>query len=111
MIEKKGAVDNLEEILSLDGIDMIQWGPADYALSVGRPGGWYDPDIRAVEKRVIETSLKMGIPPRAEVNQSDDAKRYLDMGVRHFCLGTDLFIIYQWMKENGEELRKVVAGG
>ena len=110
MIEKKGAVDNLEEILSIGGIDMIQWGPADYAMSIGRPGGWYDPDVRAVERHVIETCLKMGVPPRAEINSPDGAKYYLDMGVRHFCIGTDIGVLFNWMKKNGEEMRKVFEG-
>ena len=38
MIEKKSAVDDLEAILDVEGIDMIQWGPADYCMSIGRPG-------------------------------------------------------------------------
>ena len=32
MIEKKGAVENLEDVLSVPGIDMIQWGPSDYSI-------------------------------------------------------------------------------
>ena len=27
MIEKKGAIDNLEEILAVKGVDMVQFGP------------------------------------------------------------------------------------
>ena len=37
MIEKKEAIDNLEEILSVKGIDMVQFGPGDYSLSLGYP--------------------------------------------------------------------------
>jgi len=113
MIEKKGAVDQLEEILSIEGIDMIQWGPADYSMSIGRPGAYQlrgDPEIRAVERRVIETALKMGVPPRAEINSPDEANYYLDLGVRHFCIGTDVFILHNWWKKNGEALRTVIAG-
>ena len=43
MIEKRQAVEQLDEILAVPGIDMIQWGPADYAMSIGRPGGWLRP--------------------------------------------------------------------
>ncbi|CAN5871543.1 aldolase/citrate lyase family protein [soil metagenome] len=110
MIEKKGAVEQLEEILALPGLDMIQWGGADYSMSIGRAGQRHTPEIQAIEKRVMETSIKMGIPPRAEINSPDEAKYYLDLGVRHFCIGTDLVVLYQWMKNNGEELRKVVEG-
>lgn len=110
MIEKKGAVEQLEEILALPGLDMIQWGGADYSMSVGRAGQRRSPEIMAIEKRVIETALKMGVQPRAEINTPDEAKYYLDLGVRHFCIGTDIFILYQWLKENGEALRKAVEG-
>ena len=80
-------------------------------MSIGRPGDWHAPDIREVEKRVIEASLKAGIPPRAEINRVDDAKYYLDLGVRHFSLGTDILILHNWLKENGESLRKVMIDG
>jgi len=110
MIEKKGAVEQLEEILALPGLDMIQWGGADYSMSVGRAGQRHSPEIQAVEKHVFETAVKMGIPPRAEINSPDEAKYYMDLGVRHFCIGTDIAVLYQWMKSNGEGLRKLVEG-
>ncbi len=111
MIEKKGAVEQLEEILSLPGIDMIQWGGADYSMSIGKAGQRGSPEIRATEKYVFETAIKMGVPPRAEINTPDEAHYYRDMGVQHFCIGTDLAILYQWWKQNGEELRKIVSNG
>ena len=37
------------------------------------------------------------------------AKPYLDMGVRHFCIGTDIVLIYDWMKANGEQMRKLLS--
>lgn len=108
MIEKKGAVDQLEEILALDGVDMIQWGGSDYSVNVGKAGQRTSPEIKEVEKYVFETALKMGVHPRAEINSPEQAEYYLDMGVRHFCLGTDIAILYQWLKENGEALRKMI---
>jgi len=109
MIEKPTAVEKLEEILSVEGVDMIQWGPVDYSMSVGRPGERNSPEVKAVERKVFETALKLGIPPRAEINSVDQAKYYLDMGVRHFSLGVDISILYNWWKSNGEQLRKVMS--
>jgi 2-keto-3-deoxy-L-rhamnonate aldolase RhmA len=111
MIEKKPAVDRLEEILSVDGVDMVQWGPVDYSMSIGQPGARNDPEVRAVERHLIETALKMGVPPRAEIRSVDQAKYYLDLGVRHFSLGTDLSILYDWLKQNGKSLRQVISEG
>lgn len=110
MIEKKQAVEHLEELLSVPGIDMVQWGPSDYSMSIGRGGERNHPEVKAAEKKVFETALKMGIPPRAEISSVDDAKRYLDMGVRHFNLNMDIYILFNYWKTNGEALRKAVEG-
>jgi 4-hydroxy-2-oxoheptanedioate aldolase len=109
MIEKHSAVEQLEEILSVEGVDMIQWGPADYSMSIGRPGERGSPEVKAVERKVFETALRMGVPPRVEIGSVDQAKYYLDLGVRHFSLGTDLAVLHAWWKEKGDVLRKVVS--
>ncbi|MFQ5873927.1 MAG: HpcH/HpaI aldolase/citrate lyase family protein [Dehalococcoidia bacterium] len=109
MIEKKGAVDSLEEILSVPGIDMVQWGGADYSMSIGRPGERTHPEVLAARNKVFGTALDMGIQPRAEIQTVDQAKEYLDMGVRHFSIGTDITILYGWWKENGEKLWSVIS--
>ncbi|MCE5280904.1 MAG: 2,4-dihydroxyhept-2-ene-1,7-dioic acid aldolase [Deltaproteobacteria bacterium] len=106
MIEKKEAVENLEEILGVPGIDMIQWGPSDYSVSIGKAGRRTDPEIKATERKVIETALRRGVAPRAEVVKPEDAQYYLDLGVRHFNLNVDLWILLQWWTDNGKTLRE-----
>ena len=110
MIEKPGTVDHLDEVLSVEGVDMVQWGGSDYSMGIGRAGERYSPELRTVERRVFETAIRMGVPPRAEINTSDQAKYFLDMGVRHFCIGTDINILHQWWKGQGEDLRKALEG-
>ena len=110
MIEKPGTVDTLDEVLAVEGVDMVQWGGSDYSMGIGRAGERYSPELRVVERRVFETAIKMGVPPRAEINTSDQAKYFLDMGVRHFCIGTDINILHQWWKGQGDDLRKALEG-
>jgi len=109
MIEKKGAVDQLDEILALPGLDMIQWGGADYTMNINKAGQRGSDEIREVEKYVIQTALKKGIHPRAEIGTPEDAEFYMDLGVRHFCIGTDIAVLFQWFKNNGEALRRLVS--
>src|SRR5919204_1929114 len=78
MIEKAPAVENLEALLSVPGVDMVQFGPADYSMSLGIPGQWDDPRVKEAERYVIATALKMGIAPRAEIMDPEDTHRYLD---------------------------------
>jgi 2-keto-3-deoxy-L-rhamnonate aldolase RhmA len=108
MIERKSAVDQLDEFLEVKGVDMVQWGGSDFSMSVGLAGQRGNPDVTAARDRVFKTALAKGVPPRAEVQTSDDAKEFLDMGVRHFSIGTDITILYGWWQENGEELWKTM---
>ena len=110
MIEKAPAVENLEALLSVKGVDMVQFGPADYSMSLGLVGEFGHPKVQEAEKFVIETCLKMGVLPRAEIGMPDQAKRYLDMGVRHFCMGTEVSILMSWFRTQGEEMKNVLEG-
>jgi len=104
MIEKKGAMDNLEEILSIKGIDMVQFGGFDYAVSIGNPGRGNSPEIQNVQLKMIQLALKNGVAPRVELTSLEQAKPYIEMGVRHFCVGWDYFTIYQWCQQQKEAL-------
>ncbi|MCX5918552.1 MAG: aldolase/citrate lyase family protein, partial [Deltaproteobacteria bacterium] len=101
MIEKQSAVENLEAILSVPGVDMIQFGPADYSMSIGIPGQWNHPRTREAERYVIKTALRMGVAPRVELGDFRDADNYLKMGVKHFCVGWDIDIIHKYCKDQG----------
>src|SRR5215831_17025388 len=78
MIEKAPAVENLEALLSVPGVDMVQFGPADYSMSIGLAGQWDHPRVKEAERYVIETAQRKGIAPRAEINHPHQAKKYLD---------------------------------
>jgi 2-keto-3-deoxy-L-rhamnonate aldolase RhmA len=109
MIEKASAVENLEALLSVKGVDMVQFGPADYSMSIGLPGQFNHPRVCEAERYVIQTSLKMGIAPRAEIAHPGEAGKYLEMGVKHFCVGTDMCILFDWFRDRGAEMKKLLG--
>ena len=109
MIEKRGAVEEVEKIAALPGIDIVQWGPNDYAMSIGRPGDAGTDAIRYVGRRVIRTCVDAGVPVRAEIASVEAARYYLDLGVRHFSLYHDLQLIESAWKDGGNRLREVVG--
>lgn len=108
MVEKKGAIENLESILAVKGVDMVQFGPADYSMSIGKAKN--GSEVKEAHHYMIKTAIKMGILPRAEINNPQDAEEYLNLGVKHFCLGTDVTTIYNWSKENGSRVRDMFKG-
>jgi 2-keto-3-deoxy-L-rhamnonate aldolase RhmA len=110
MIEKKEAVDNLEEILTIDGIDMVQFGPGDYSLSLGYPRQHNHPKVKEAELKTIKTALKNSIRPRVEIGSIDykieDLQKYIELGVKDFSLPSEGKIIYEWLRKHGENIRK-----
>ncbi len=111
MVEKRECVEDLDAILSVPGIDMVQFGPADYAMSIGRPGEWTHPDVKVAERRVIETALAKGLHPRVELQDIAMAAPYLDLGVKHFCIGWDVTILRDWWRDKGIGMRAMLEGG
>lgn len=113
MIEKDVAVENLDEILGAAkqaDVDMTQWGPGDFGFSRGEPDMMSTPAITPFEERVIARSIELGIAIRAEISEPDEARRYVDLGVRHFCIGWDRFIYQEHLMRLGEEMCKILEG-
>ncbi|MDE0023294.1 MAG: aldolase/citrate lyase family protein [Spirochaetaceae bacterium] len=109
MIEKKGAVDELEEILAIPGLDMVQWGATDYSMNTGHIGERDHPEVREAHDLVFRRSLECGVHPRAEIGSPDLAQKYLDLGVRHFSIGADVSILGGYWSTTGAQLRDVLG--
>jgi len=110
MVEKKSCVDDLDAILSVPGIDMVQFGRSDYAMSIGKTGRYDDAEVIAAERKTIEMALEKGLHPRAELHDPSRASTYLDMGVKHFCIGWDVRILVEWWDSRGLEMRNLLEG-
>lgn len=57
-IEHINAIDSLEEIISLDGIDGTFIGPYDLSGSMGKPGDYHDEDVRQALKRYEQVASR-----------------------------------------------------
>jgi 4-hydroxy-2-oxoheptanedioate aldolase len=97
LLEDKEFLDNLEDILSVDGIDGVCFGATDYALSLGL-SLLYDfdhPKIKEAFEAVVECANRKGIPILAAVNPCtvEQSKKLADMGVKLQHFSSDLSII------------------
>lgn len=119
MIEKKSLYEKLEEVLNFPDVDLIQFGPCDFAMSLGVPGEFTNPKVVEAEENTIKLALKYDKHPRVELESGEfdfggsgvegfqkRMQRYLDMGVRDFCIGTDIVIFYNWLRQYGRSARK-----
>ena len=103
-------VDALEEILEEPKVEMVQWGGSDFSMNIGHPNEFDHPEVVAAKKKTFETAIKMGVPPRAEIESSDETKESLDMGVRHFSIGTDISILYDFWNREGVQIVRALEG-
>ncbi len=106
MIEKKQAIENLEAMLAVPGVDMVQFGPADYSNSIGLTGQFTHPKVKEAERYMIETALKSGVAPRVELAAPSGFEPYLQMGVKHFNVGIDVKTLFKWFCDTGAVMRR-----
>ncbi|WP_279071595.1 HpcH/HpaI aldolase family protein [Faecalicoccus pleomorphus] len=111
MVEKAEAVKNIEEICQVPGVDFIQFGPADFSMNSGFNHKENLEKVREVEAKVIQTALKYGVSPRVELNSAKEAERYIQMGVKHFALGSELRIEKVYWNTEGDELHSILDKG
>ncbi len=105
MIEKEAIMEHIEEVCSIPGVDMVQFGPSDYSMSVGKNRNDYVEEYKAVERRMIEVALQHGVAPRCEVQKPEEIQYYIDLGVKHFSMGDQLAKLKELWIDDGQILR------
>ena len=98
-IEHFKAIDNLEEILNVDGIDATFIGPYDLSGSMGKPGRYEDQDVLDRLKRYEDISRKLKKPigyhvvnpdHKSLINKIEAGYTVLAFSVDYLYLGTML---------------------
>lgn len=94
MAEDYEFIDNIDEILSVPGVDAISFGPADYALSKNIRKFYRidQPDVNAALTAILEKSREKGIEVMVPAIPPgwDSAKALIDRGVKLLTMGNDL---------------------
>ena len=96
-IEHREAVENIEQILSVTGIDGVFIGPYDLSLSLGIPGRLNHPDILAAKQKVLTATLAHGLIAGMHFVQpqtaASDCQKAISEGYRFIALGTDILFL------------------
>jgi 2-keto-3-deoxy-L-rhamnonate aldolase RhmA len=106
-IEHRDAVENLADILSVQGIDAAFVGPEDLAASLGKPGQTSHPDVEKAVRHVIEISHDKGIIPGIHTGSIERARYWIGQGMKFIGYGTDIKLILQVSKNAVKELRSL----
>ncbi len=109
-IEDPEAMDHLEAIAEMDGVDCLFFGPGDYSVATGIPGQIQHPDIKAIRRRVAEVARKHG-KIAATVVSRDQIGDYVDMGYNLLSVGADVVALAQYADASMEAFDKQLGAG
>ena len=99
MIETAEAVDRIEEILDVDGIDMIYLGPNDLAFELDGHVGLPRPKSEAALIHVLEAANRHGIPAGIFCTSAEEARSRAKAGFRLVTPGNDFAHLNRSMRE------------
>ncbi|MCE5250206.1 aldolase [bacterium] len=94
-IEDPEPLEELDAIASVDGIDMLFFGPGDFSHGIGVPGEWNHPKILEARKRVVEAALAHG-RFAGTVGGLWNLEELIAMGYRFINLGADVLALNEY---------------
>jgi 4-hydroxy-2-oxoheptanedioate aldolase len=104
-IERPDAIDNLEEIVRVPGIDMLIIAPFDLSVLMGHPGNPGHPEVQRAIATAEETILASGIPLCGVALNAETGNRLIDKGYRCLFLGFDWMILQRAVNGLTEGMR------
>ncbi|MDP6707591.1 MAG: aldolase/citrate lyase family protein [Alphaproteobacteria bacterium] len=111
MLETPTAIDNVEEIAAVEGIDVLLIGTNDLCMEMGIPGQVGDPRIGEIYDRVIAACRANGIyPGLGGVYDPPLMERYIAQGMRFVLAGSDLSLLMGAARQRASSLREIPTG-
>jgi 2-dehydro-3-deoxyglucarate aldolase/4-hydroxy-2-oxoheptanedioate aldolase len=98
-IEHITAVDNLDSILEVEGIDGVLIGPYDLSGSMNRLGEISSESVQSAIARIKQGCIERGIPVGIFVMNAEGAKREAAAGYRFIAVGMDT--VFLWSAAKG----------
>lgn len=106
IIETRGAIEEIDAILDVQGLEAIFFGPADLSSSYGALGEWEGPGIA---ERILEVRAKAatkGISTAIMARSVEDACKRRDQGFQMVGVGADMPLLIRALREALTALRR-----
>jgi 2-dehydro-3-deoxyglucarate aldolase/4-hydroxy-2-oxoheptanedioate aldolase len=97
-VESRAALDEVEAMAAVEGIDVLFVGPTDLSHALGVPGRIDDPSYDAAIRRVAAAARAQGKAAGVLVWGPDDATRYREAGYTFFAIASDGSILDRAMR-------------
>jgi len=109
-IESAAAVENIEEIASVDGMDVMLIGPQDLSISIGCHGDFSHPDFLAAAQKITDVGRKHGKAVGMVEKEASAMQRWYDMGMRFLVTSSDSHMLLSSATRCVQELKGFTEG-
>jgi 4-hydroxy-2-oxoheptanedioate aldolase len=97
-IESAAGIAAADEILELDGIDVLFIGPYDLSQSLGIPGQTSHARVFEAAERIVKSAEARDVAVGVFTNYEQEAQRWLGIGVRYLCLSVDTVFLLSTLR-------------
>jgi 2-keto-3-deoxy-L-rhamnonate aldolase RhmA len=94
-VEHRRAVENIDEIAAVEGLDAVFIGPYDLSASLGHPGEIEHPDVVAAIERVTAACQAVGMPLGYFGMDENSVRPWVARGYTLICAGVDCVLLGQ----------------
>jgi 4-hydroxy-2-oxoheptanedioate aldolase len=92
-VETGAALEQLEAIAKVDGVDGVFIGPSDLAASLGQIGNPAHPEVQRALEDAVKRLKALGKPAGILTPNEEEARRYIGWGYTFVAVGVDLGLL------------------
>jgi 4-hydroxy-2-oxoheptanedioate aldolase len=107
--ETRQAMDRMDDLLTVKGIDVAMVGPTDLSISLGVPGEFDHPRLVECITRFIDACYKHRVKPGIHCRDVIQARKWLERGMQLVGAGGEHGLLFQKASEAVTELRSVTG--
>ncbi len=108
-VEDERSIARCEELIRVEGVDMLMLGPADLSVLLERPGQFDHPTIVDAQRRVAAAAKAAGKHWASTSMSIDHARQLAQMGAGLVFHGADIVFVRRGMSSLREAINQIVA--
>mgnify|MGYP000676609828 CR=1 FL=1 len=105
-IERRKAIENIEDLITVDGVDAVVLGPNDLCLSMGVKEKDYLTALEPEIQTVLDACLKHNVPCGIHIGNLDWLIEWQKRGMRILAYSDDIVFLRNGAKTGISKLRE-----
>jgi 2-keto-3-deoxy-L-rhamnonate aldolase RhmA len=105
-VETREAVESIDEIVSIPGVDAALIGPNDLSIALGVPGEVEHPSVQQAIQKTIQACQRAGVAPAIHMPRLELAAYWAGQGMRMVSTGSEAAFIMRAGKTAADTIRK-----